>query len=281
MPHTSETILYGHLCKDRIPETQTYEPGSPVWYIAHVLSGFHMNPTIISPYGLDYPRDWLGPVALVPDQPTASETLIYENKYMADGTRKQHAFNADKANPVQPEETQRELWRHAKAIFVCPILDNISASNIAAMKALAPDATFALLPQGYFRKIEPNGLVNTKAWDTATEIVPFFDVIFVSEQDGPDMHETARYWSTLMTGRVIVTQAASGCVLYGNGSGEHIPSEHIQEEKHPTGAGDVFAASYIYDFLRHRNAETAVRFATHIAARHVAGMPIDLSDDAV
>lgn len=240
-----------------------------------------MNPTVISPYGLDYPHEWLGPVALVPDQPTTKNTLIYENKYMPDGTRKQHAFNAVSAIPIHPEQTQRELWSHAKAIFVCPILDNISLHYISAMKSLAPNATFALLPQGYFRTVEPNGLVHTKTWDTAAELVPFFDVIFVSEQDGPDMHEEARHWSTLMTGRVIVTQAASGCVLYGNGSGEYIPPVHISEEKHPTGAGDVFAASYMYEFLRSRNAETAVRFASRIAAQHVAGMPINLSHDAI
>lgn len=273
--HKPETLLYGHLCKDRVPETQTYEPGSPAWYMAHVLTTFEMKPVVISPYGVDYPKEWLGPVTLIPNEPTTTNTLIYENKYMPDGSRRQHAYHADTAVPVDPESAQRHIWNSARAIIVCPIVDNIQADTIRTMRRIAPQAIFALLPQGYFRDIGPDGAVHVKTWESANTIIPYFDVIFVSEQDGPDMHHTARHWSECMNGHVLVTQAAKGCTHYHKGQSTHIPAYPVLKEIHPTGAGDVFAAAYIHNFLAIRDPRKSIAYASVAAALHVAGNGID------
>lgn len=276
MPHSPEALLYGHLCMDRVPGTETYEAGSPAWYIAHVLEQMRMHPAVISPYGADYPREWLGSIALVPAEPTTQHTLVYENHYQPDGSRTQVAFNTETATPVDPATVQQSLWEHAQAVVVCPILDNISPDYIRTMRRLAPRAVFALLPQGYYRDIGRGGIVAAQAWETAAAIVPYFDTIFVSELDGPDMYRTAQQWSTRSRAHVVVTQAANGCVLFHDGLGLHFDAVPIANEVHPTGAGDVFAAAYLRDYLNHRNAIGAVRFAAQKAARHVAGLPLEV-----
>lgn len=273
-----EAILYGHLCRDRIPGTETIEPGSPAWYMGNTLHEFGIQTAVISPYGNDYPRDWLAPeIVLVPDKPTTLNTLLYENQYAPDGTRTQRASHYGEALLPEPVSLDQSVFENAKAVIVCPILDNIPVGYLTQLRRQIPDAQFVLLPQGYFRHIDDMGRVTQQAWRDGGIVSTLFNTIIVSELDGPNIHAKGNEWSKRSEANIIVTQAANGSVLYNDGTATHIHPFPIGKEVHPTGAGDVFAAAYVYDTLRHQNTSMqSILFASAAAAIHVSGQTVTI-----
>ncbi len=278
MAGSHEAIVYGHLCLDKVPGVQKFVPGSPTLYIGNTLDRFGVSTAVASPYGADYPREWLAPgILLIPDEPTTRHTLIYENRYDPEGNRTQLASHDETAISIPPDKIDGTMYDRAKAIIVCPILDNIPVEYLREIRRLSPNAVMTLLPQGYFREITDMGQVMQQPWHNARYIIPLFDTVILSELDGPTgTHDQARRWSNSFNTNIIVTQAANGSTLYRDGSASHILPFPIEKEVHPTGAGDVFAAAVVYDSLRQKNMLQSVVFANAAAAIHVSGEDVTL-----
>ncbi|HVO41528.1 MAG TPA: PfkB family carbohydrate kinase, partial [Aggregatilineales bacterium] len=230
--------------------------------------------TVISAYGSDYPRNWLPNSFLIPRNPTTDRTLVFENRYDSDGTRTQRVEHNLTAVLPDPREITGLAWAGTNAVIVCPILDNIDVDRIKSLRELAPQAVFMLLPQGYFRQISPTGVVTPQDWETALSVVPLFDAVILSELDGPHIHSSARVWSEHTDGFIVVTEAADGSTVYQRNRVTRVPAVPIEQEIHPTGAGDVFSAALLYNYLETRDVMKAVTFASAVAARHVSGIDV-------
>lgn len=269
-------VLYGHLCKDYLFETKEYASGSAVWYISQVLQKLaDSSPKVISPYGSDYPKEWLGEVPLLPSDPTTEKTLVYQNEYDQKGKRTQHAFHWETALPVKPDKVDAEIFAQAQAMMICPLIDNISLGIIEELKQKSPKALFVLLPQGFYRHIDADGLVTTKSWHNSDQVVPLFKFVIVSEEDGLNMHDQAMLWSETSSTVIFVTQADKGVTLYREGKKLHVPSLPVEKVVHATGAGDVFAAALVTRYLQTQLLEESMSFANVAGALHVSGQTLN------
>ena len=90
-------------------------------------------------------------------------------------------------------------------------------------------------------------VVNAKRWDSAPDILPYADVLILSDEDlsaYPD--ELEKYIN--LTRIVVLTKGRHGATLYENGrilDSRAYPANEID----PTGAGDVFAAAFFDQIL--------------------------------
>lgn len=69
---------------------------------------------------------------------------------------------------------------------------------------------------------------------------------------------------------VVLKRGAHGATLFRRGLPPHpVPAPRVAQFVDPTGAGDAFAAGYLAEWMKSRDAEAAVRAATLVAARAV------------
>jgi sugar/nucleoside kinase (ribokinase family) len=96
------------------------------------------------------------------------------------------------------------------------------------------------------------------------------DVAFVSEEDVAADSEAVQTWVSIVP-VVVLTRGRGGCTVWTR-DGRHDLAAVRHNEVDPTGAGDVFAAAFLIEYARSRDALAAARFATVAGALAVGGV---------
>ena len=275
-------LLWGDLCIDRnnLRGKEVCGPGGSVYYTSKIFKNLNWNPFIISPRGKDYNDVWLEGISVFPKLPLLDRTLIYQNRYDSDGKRTLYSKNRDCASFVNPSLLPPELISNAKAIVVCPIDNNVSSLNIKELAtAMGQETLLACLPQGFFRRYEDDGKVYQAEWESTKEIIPYLDLIFLSEEDGRDLDKKAEEWSRLGT-MVVITRAEKGCSVFKDGKRHDFTAFSVEKIVDPVGSGDVFSAAFVHSYLLDKDFEKAAIFANATAALslafHVQEIEIDI-----
>ena len=275
-------LLWGDLCIDRnnLQGKEVCGPGGSVYYSSKIFKNFNWNPFIISPRGKDYDDAWLGGVSIFPKTPFLDRTLVYQNRYDSNGKRTLYSENRDCASFINPSLLPPELINSAKAIVVCPIDNNVSLLNIKELiKVMGKETLLACLPQGFFRRYEEDGKVYQDEWENAEEIIPYLDLIFLSEEDGKDLDKKAEEWNRLGV-IVVITRAEKGCSVFKDGERTDFAAFSVEKVIDPVGSGDVFSAAFIHSYLLDKDFKKAAIFANATAALslsfHVQEIKIDI-----
>ena len=150
--------------------------------------------------------------------------------------------------------------RNAEIAYLCPIADEVDPDCIHSLNS----ALIGVTPQGWMRQLDGDSqVVRPKRWDSAPAILPYADVLILSEEDliaYPD--ELEKYIE--LTRIVVLTKGRYGATLYENG--QALDSQaYPANEVDPTGAGDVFAAAFLIKYYETRLPQEALNFA-HCAA---------------
>jgi sugar/nucleoside kinase (ribokinase family) len=207
-------------------------------------------------------------VARVP----AEYTTCFVNDYTS-GKRQQTIESV--AEKLTYEQILPE-WRNPPIVHLGPLCQEIDTALVERF----PRSVIGVTPQGWMRGWDPDtGLVHSIAWADADRVLRKANVVVISEDDVADPSVIADWASKARM--LVVTLGDRGCDVYRQGGGEpyHSPAFRSASEVDPTGAGDVFAAAFLWHL--HKSGgdwRTAADWANCVASfvvekRGVTGVP--------
>jgi len=263
-------VLVGSVVIDhnRVEKIAYVRWGSPAMFISHYLKAHHaLAATIIASYGLDF-VPYLDGITIIPRRPNLETTVTFEN-IITDGRRTQYCHFGQAALPPIEPETVAAASR-ADILFLAPLTPFYSASFVdLLMNAVPASCLKVLLPQGYLRAIDENDLVGPRDFVEVADILPYFDITVLSDEDHPSAKDVVHEWKCISPSTAIVlTENALGADIIQMQSVEHVPTIPVPMEQiiDSVGLGDVFSAALAYHFCRANDLVSAVQ-AGHRAAR--------------
>jgi sugar/nucleoside kinase (ribokinase family) len=210
-------------------------------------------------------------VALVAVPSEAATT--FENVYSPDGRRQ---YLRAQARPITLEDIP-EVWRHCAVALLAPVARELSPRLAEGLTADVIGAT----PQGWLRQWDADGRVRPRALDAAeTEALRRYSALILSREDlagaGADAAALAQAERTLtewarLTPLLAVTCGPDGADLWRDGVAVRYPGFPAREVD-PTGAGDVFAATFLCALAATADPVTAMDMANRVAALAVEGI---------
>jgi len=187
----------------------------------------------------------------------AARTTEFENVYEGSRRRQRVLAQADALTEASLASIRGRL-RDDAAVLYCPVVHEVELP----LAPLAPRGLSGVAPQGFFRRWKPHGLVESCDWEDASTALARADVVSMSEDDHLAPEELAEEFP----GRAFaVTKGAKGARIYSEGDIFDLPA-FTAVEVDPTGAGDVFAASFLLALRERRPVLRAARFAACVAS---------------
>jgi sugar/nucleoside kinase (ribokinase family) len=195
------------------------------------------------------------PILRVP----SPDTTLFENA-VAPGGRQQVLLA--RARPISLQGLP-DAWRRAAIVHLAPVAQELTAD----VAEFFSTSLLGITPQGWMRTWDADGRVSVCNWESSEALLPKAGAVVFSREDiGGD--EQAIEAMSHQTRLLVVTEAASGCVLYWNGDRRRFRAPKVQAVD-DVGAGDVFAAAFFVRLRATRDPWEAARYATLLAARSV------------
>ncbi|MFN8529928.1 MAG: PfkB family carbohydrate kinase [Anaerolineae bacterium] len=233
MTTSPDYLLIGHITADLTPGGRT--AGGTVSYAARTAASFDLKVGLLTSFMKDEPvfesvKPFISDSVVLP----AEQTTTYENLYTPQG-RIQYVRGC--AARIRQRDVPSHLLG-ASLVHLAPIADEIDWD----VANLFPNAVTLLTLQGWLRRWDSDGRVHFKRWHDA-ETLKHVNIVVFSEEDvveSPDME--AAFAGSVE--HLFVTRAEKGGTYYHWGEKYSYSTPHV-EMVHPTGAGDVFAASLL------------------------------------
>lgn len=249
-------LVVGHATRD--VRGGTFTVGGTVAYAAWTARALGCRVGVITSTGpdLDLSDSWNG---ILITHFEAPETTTFENTTV-DGRRRQVIHGT--ASPLTPTMVPRD-WRPAIA-HIGPVAQECDPALVSVFE----EAFVGVTPQGWMRQWDERGRVSRCSWKGVRQkVLPQADAVVMSEEDiGRNEGLAAEY--AAQTTVLAVTQGPDGCIVYTGGETRRFAPSDVTEVD-PTGAGDVFAASFFYALQQGHGPGAAARFANYLAARSV------------
>ena len=266
---TVDYLLLGHVTVDRLDDKKVAMGGTATYAALTARNmgarvGVHTS-SAYEPGLIDILRGVL--VARIP----AEYTTCFVNEYSAGKRRQTIESVAEKLtyDQILPE------WRNPPVVHLGPLCQEIEASQVNRF----PRSLIGVTPQGWMRQWDETGLVRAVEWADADRVLGKADVVVISEDDVADP-SVIQDWAAKAR-MLVVTLGDRGCDVYREGQPQpfHSPAFRSAIEADPTGAGDVFAAAFLWHL--HQSGgdwQTAADWANCVASfvvekRGVAGVP--------
>ncbi len=255
-------LTIGHVCHDVAPDG--YAVGGAAAYTAAVARALGCRAGIVTSAAPS--ADWREELdGLAIHRVDAEATTIFENVETPNGrVQTIHAV----AGPLGQADIPAP-WRRAPMVFIGPIANEIDPRLITMFS----NSIVGVGPQGWMRRWDEAGRVYQVEWDAAAEVLPLAAVAFLSTEDITDPAVVDSY--AALAGILVVTEGANGCTVYCRGEVRHFPAPAVTVAD-ATGAGDIFAASYLIRLHQtDGNYWAAAEFANRVASRSVTrrGLP--------
>ena len=225
-------LSIGHVSKDRLPDGN-FTHGGSVIYSSVAARRFGWQPEIITACDSGFkPPDPLAAVCwhLVP----SPVSTTFRNEYGPSGrTQTIEAVASDIGATQIPAQC-----RQAALVHLAPLAQEVDP----AILSLFPDAFLVSTPQGWLREWDDAGAVKAARWPDAQKVLPQLEAAVVSIEDISRDWTIAETWASLVP-ILVVTQDEKGCTIFHQGKKEHVPPRATRAVA-PTGAGDIFAATF-------------------------------------
>lgn len=273
MSSTSPIVtLLGHVCIDHNqlengPIVKQW--GSPLLYMADYLP---TKPHLIAPHGVDL-YEYIDQTSLSIHAPTHPETLVYKN-IVSNDHRIQYSHRLASAEPVVITNEHINVLSKTDIFVAAPITPHLPIEYIKndILPHLPPNSLKLLLPQGYLRTIDvANGLVGSRNFTEASELIPLFDAVVISDEDGDTPFKDAARWANIAPKTtIIITEGSRGASIISQSGHEHIPTSPIKQtemQRAPVGCGDVFSIAMLMSLHAKKDIQDSVRDG-HAAVRN-------------
>src|SRR5262249_29424666 len=167
-----------------------------------------------------------------------------------------------------------EDWRDASLVLLAPVINEVDAG----LTTMFVDAAVAAAAQGWLRGLHRNGAVRTVRWEAAAQTLRGLQALFVSAEDVQGQEPAMTEWIQRVP-IAVVTAGPRGALLYVNGDRYEVrPRRAVETDA--TGAGDVFAATFLARYRRDGDPWDAAEAATCAASLSVEGVGWSAVPDA-
>ena len=255
-------LAVGHVSQDLTPNGPM--AGGTVTFSSRTAQALGCRTAVVTSTSGDVDLEVILPGIEVFNLPS-KETTVFENRYRSWGRLQQiHSTAANISTEHIPT-----AWRRAKIVHLGPIAREIDPGLPEAFS----NSLIGLTPQGWYRKWKPDGTVYIDDWPQAQDVLKLAAAVIVSPEDIPNNNPIDQFqeWCPL----VVLTKGSGGCVVYCRGESRHFPALKV-DEVNPTGAGDIFAASFMIRLHQTKgNPWEAADFANQVAAASVAKNSLD------
>jgi sugar/nucleoside kinase (ribokinase family) len=256
-----DCLVVGHVCKDLRPGGG-WRLGGSVAYASLQASRLGLDTVAVTSCAPD-----VSPAEAVPSVRwhvvPAMTTTAFENR-QEDGHRRQRLLGT--ATPIEAAHLPPR-WQEAPVVLLGPVFHDIDPSLGAGFPA---ETTVGLAAQGWLRGLDgdsvtPGSVHGDEAWLHG-------DIVFVSEEDLVAPEEAERWLARVPA--VVLTRGHGGSTVWSEGGRIDLPA-FASREVDATGAGDVFAASYLVRYAETKDHLTAARFAAAAAALCIGATGLD------
>ena len=260
MPVTFLSV--GHFCYDVSPNG--YILGGSASYSTLTARNLGHHARAVTAVGANFDRQNPLLDGITPVYCESPETTIFDNQYDEEGHRQQFILGAAKElkGPDVPVD-----WCTSDIVYLCPIADEVSAELV---HCFSKNTLIGATPQGWLRQWDASGKVEAKRWGTAEDILPYIDVLILSDEDVRSFPDELEKYIELAP-IVVLTRGVNGATLFQNDT-QLKSTAYSVTEIDPTGAGDVFATSFLIDYYQNRSVEKALNFAHCVASFAVEGV---------
>jgi sugar/nucleoside kinase (ribokinase family) len=253
-----EFVAVGHVTLDRIGDA--VRPGGAALYAAITAHRLGASAGILTSHADDFPLDALPPQIEVVTVPSA-RTTAFEHREV-DGRRTLRVTDA--AGPIGADDVPDD-WRDAPIVLLAPVLNEVDPLIATAFG----DASLGAAAQGWLRGFDAEGAVTPALWTPPDFLIARLQALFLSREDiGEDFVGAVEMFQRVPVGAL--TAGEKGAVLFVNGERYEV-RPHPVREVDGTGAGDVFAASFLIEYHRHGNPWDAGALAACAGALAVRG----------
>jgi len=251
-------VAIGHVTLDHFGDV--VRPGGAALYAAVTALRLGRSAGILTSHALDFSLDDV-PTQIEVVGVEAPATTAFEHRE-AVGGRVLRARGS--ARPLSTDDLPPD-WRGAPLVLLAPVLQEVDPQLAAVFR----DAAVGAELQGWLRALDGEGLVRPTAWTSPTRVLDRLQAIFVSAHDVRGQESQVTDWVQRVP-LAVVTAGATGALLYVNGDRYEIRPRRAREVD-PTGAGDVFAATFLLYYDRHGDPWEAAEAATCAASLSVEG----------
>jgi sugar/nucleoside kinase (ribokinase family) len=251
-------VAIGHVTLDHFGDVT--RSGGAALYAAITAHRLGLAAAILTSHGAEFPLDELPtPIEVVGLE--APVTTAFEHRE-AEGGRALRARGA--ARPLTAHDLPED-WRPAPLVLLAPVLQEVDPLLAAAF----PDAAVGAELQGWLRAVNGEGAVSPTEWTSPDATLGRLLAVFVSGHDVRGQESQITEWVQRVP-LAVVTAGAAGAILYVNGDRYEIRPRRTREVD-PTGAGDVFAATFLIHYDRGADPWEAAEAATCAASLSVEG----------
>ncbi|MEM0054031.1 MAG: carbohydrate kinase family protein [Nitrososphaeria archaeon] len=192
------------------------------------------------------------------------ETLRFQNFYDEKENRFQKCYNVPRK--LSPEDIPKE-YLGSRAYYISPLMDEVTLNFLETIRF--GGSVLMLDPQGIMRKVGEDGKVSIVFEEE--HLVKFFekvDIVKIGKDEaraiGLNEKEILRLIRNSGARIGIVTRGKDPVIVSHENGIFEVNTIDVNVED-PTGAGDVFGAAFLTEYLRSKNVKRAVKFA-NIAA---------------
>jgi sugar/nucleoside kinase (ribokinase family) len=230
-------VAIGHVTLDRIGEAT--RPGGAALFAAVTAHRLGLSVGLLTSHGDDFPLDLIPSKIEVVSIP-AADTTRFEHRQDAGG-RVSHVRAVAGALTMAdvPDD-----WRGASLTLLAPVLDEVDPM----IATLFADGAVGAAAQGWLRHTAPDGLVVPRAWRSPERLLQSVQALFLSREDIRGQEDEVVEWFQRMPVGAL-TADRDGALLFVNGERYEIHPRTAREID-PTGAGDVFAATFLIQYQR-------------------------------
>jgi 1D-myo-inositol 3-kinase len=253
-----EFVAVGHVTLDHFGDVT--RPGGAALYAAITAQRLGLSAAILTSHAPDFPLDDV-PTQIEVVGVEAGATTAFEHREAAGG-RVLRVRGA--ASPLTAADLPED-WREAPRVLLAPVLQEVDPALAGAFA----DAAVAAELQGWLRAVDREGAVTPGQWPAAKGVLDHLQAIFVSAHDVRGQESQVSEWVQRVP-LAVVTAGAAGALLYVNGDRYEVRPRRTREVD-PTGAGDVFAATFLVHYDRHGDPWEAAEAATCAASLSVEG----------
>ncbi len=171
-----------------------------------------------------------------------------------------------RADDIVPDDVPTG-WRATPIVLLGPIAGEVSED----MYRLFPDSLVGVNIQGWVRTWDDRGHVSLRDWSGET-LLPNIDVAFVSVEDLVEPDQLER-WAAMVP-ILAATDGEFGSRVHSDGHWHDVEPWKARQVD-PTGAGDLYATAFLFQYSRTRDPIESGRFASCAASFCVENEGLD------
>lgn len=251
-------VVIGHVTLDRVGDAT--RPGGAALYAAVTAHRLGLSVGLLTSHAADFPLDVIPPrIEVVTHE--ARATTRFEHRYEPGG-RVSHVRG--RALPLSAADVPED-WRDAALVLLAPVLDEVDP----LLAVEFGEGAVAAAAQGWLRAVGRDGRVTPRVWESPRPLLHRIQALFLSREDVRGQEASVVEWLQHVPLGVL-TADHEGALLFVNGD-RHEVRPRPAKEVDPTGAGDVFAATFLVEYQRAADPWLAAAAAACAGALSVEG----------